>query len=479
MIPKYLAAILTFLGALMLPGIAHADECGYFWCESYLTYDSGNNLVYGYSLTEDWYYTGDYVGVEAYFYDPNSWEIYGAWQEGYESAEADFSTTPSSTGYYSIEAEHYWDDYLWEYYMWVWEDLGPSYASAYVSLSQQGPPSVTSVSLDTGEQVRGAIVTWQVDGTNLTNCSASPQATVYIDGTWGSYLYNCSPSEFDIGYSIPENMSTGSHTLTVTTSYGSSSGSFTVDDPTPSIQSLSSYVWDPGTVWSFTITGTGFGSSPLIAITGDVGSYGITSASDTAISAWVDTSSLGGSAAVTVTANGYGGNGFMQGWPGEAETSGPAEATISAPGCGDQRDTIIAQYAKYGVHLTPTCSSFAQSAQSEYYTSLMTGNSWAIIRQPLTINKSNGYGLDRWVQLYGTARGLTSVYRTPLDNAAAQGKPQSRHMYGDAADLDNPSRLLTDWQNLISAANGANADFVEPQSGRCGLSCAHADWRNH
>jgi hypothetical protein len=150
-------------------------------------------------------------------------------------------------------------------------------------------------------------------------------------------------------------------------------------------------------------------------------------------------------------------------------------------GCGDQRDTIIQEYSTYNVGWAPLCSSFSQSAQSQYFLppELMQNNAWAIIRGALTTPPSSGYGLDLWRQSYGAQRSPTSVYRTPSHNAAIGGAPHSRHMFGDAVDLANASGTQGEWQNMYNAAQVAGADYIEPQAGPCGIACTHGDWRYH
>jgi hypothetical protein len=169
-------------------------------------------------------------------------------------------------------------------------------------------------------------------------------------------------------------------------------------------------------------------------------------------------------------------------------TSSPADQ------CGDptsptslSRGALISEYAAYGVDLTPSCSDFNESAGSAYFShSELTVNDesvWSLIREPLTVGSGAGYGLDAWRVDYGSARTTNSVYRTPAHNSQVGGAAQSRHMYGDAADLNNQSGLLSEWQAMIAAAGQgageAQADFEEPQSGPCGIACAHADWRSH
>jgi hypothetical protein len=139
------------------------------------------------------------------------------------------------------------------------------------------------------------------------------------------------PTQLGIGYSIPASTTSGSHQLTIGTVYGVGHGTFTVDDPTPAISGISPSTWVAGGEQYFTISGSYFGSGPSIGITGDVGSYGMSSSSDTSISAFVDlTYSSGGSATVTVQSYGYGGNGFMEGSGGGSPNSQSSAAQIQA-----------------------------------------------------------------------------------------------------------------------------------------------------
>ena len=54
----------------------------------------------------------------------------------------------------------------------------------------------------------------------------------------------------------------------------------------------------------------------------------------------------------------------------------------------------------------------------------------------------------------------------------------SRHMHGDALDLNNDSGTQTEWNNMFYAAQRANADYIESQT-ESKLDHVHADWRNH
>lgn len=157
-------------------------------------------------------------------------------------------------------------------------------------------------------------------------------------------------------------------------------------------------------------------------------------------------------------------------------------ATAAHAACGDSRDALIQEYVTYGVSLHPTCSNFTSSRRTEYFafSELETGDySWALLRSPFVAAKSAGYGIDRWRYEYGGPRYTNSVYRNPARNQRIGGATQSRHMYGDAADLDNRSGSTSEWWNMYYAAGRAHADWREPTNGPCGYACHHADWRSH
>lgn len=177
--PKHLAALFIVLTALLLPAVARAGVCWYnsdYWCESYVVYDSNSNSVYGYSLTWDWNY-GNYVSVEASFYDPTVWDLFDAEQSDYTEADVSFSINTVITGYYEIEAEH-WVYGENCYDGCAWDDLGPSYASAYAT-----PPPVQYPSgyLD---EMRGELISYgSVDSSGtLYDVELDPDAYSYLLG---------------------------------------------------------------------------------------------------------------------------------------------------------------------------------------------------------------------------------------------------------------------------------------------------------
>jgi hypothetical protein len=163
---------------------------------------------------------------------------------------------------------------------------------------------------------------------------------------------------------------------------------------------------------------------------------------------------------------------------------GQGGATINIPpppppSCGDDRDSIIEEYRAGQVAWTPGCNDFSTSGGTAHF-------SWS------ELNRSPGsghppYGIVKsvlWTGLEDTrsnyARGgivIDSGYRCPHGNALVGGAYQSRHMWGDAADMhsqDNPWSQ-TEWNLLRNAAVAAGATYVEPYSQD--PDHVHADWR--
>jgi len=149
--------------------------------------------------------------------------------------------------------------------------------------------------------------------------------------------------------------------------------------------------------------------------------------------------------------------------------SGGSGGGGGSEGCGDERDQIIQEYVDFGVNFVPTCGDFTQDASSAHFSfaELNTGDySWAIIRDRLLT------GLETTRSNYGYPMLVNSGYRNPARNARIGGASQSRHMYGDAADIaagDCPT-----WNALAEAACRAGA-WVEPIS-LSGVGHVHMDW---
>ncbi len=180
--------------------------------------------------------------------------------------------------------------------------------------------------------------------------------------------------------------------------------------------------------------------------------------------------------------------------------SGNQSFNLTSPFCHDSRDQLIAEYGNYAVldssyrmpwpRFTPNCFELTNSAHSVYFQFSEINTScpsqggspefgWALIKNPLTVPASSGYGLDAWRQDYNAPRIINSGYRDPKQNNDCGGVSASRHILGDAADLRNQSGTQDEWDALRLAALQAHADFREDETGPCGLGCVHADWRYH
>ncbi len=148
------------------------------------------------------------------------------------------------------------------------------------------------------------------------------------------------------------------------------------------------------------------------------------------------------------------------------------KATCSAN--GDERERLIMEYPTYNVTPTPACSDFTQQSGSQYFTfSELTGGgyTWAILRNALFT------GLDATRTNYGQALTINSGYRSPSHNASIGGSATSRHMFGEAADVDNPNNDLATWRQICHAGRGANG-YIEPRS-ITGTGYVHIQWRYH
>lgn len=169
--------------------------------------------------------------------------------------------------------------------------------------------------------------------------------------------------------------------------------------------------------------------------------------------------------------------------------TGMTEQTVNAVGCGDndERDKIIEEYPKYGVNWIPTCDDFTTSARSvDFGPHALKSPDFLhyLARQPLIAPKEQQppRGIDAFVAFYGAPRTITSAYRSPAHNAKVGGKPNSRHVYGDAADFLNKTGSQSEWDDMVVAARSAKADGIGQVTfpdALCAISCVHTDWRDH
>lgn len=135
-----------------------------------------------------------------------------------------------------------------------------------------------------------------------------------------------------------------------------------------------------------------------------------------------------------------------------------------------------------GVHWTPGCNELVSSGGGTYFTFPEMKDptaSYAVLKEPMTIDASQQWGLNYWRESYGSARIMNSGYRTPRHNRGLNppGALGSSHTRGVAADLRNESGTQSEYDAMVAAAGTAQASFIEPTSGPCATNCTHADWR--
>ena len=123
--------------------------------------------------------------------------------------------------------------------------------------------------------------------------------------------------------------------------------------------------------------------------------------------------------------------------------------------CGDDRDDLIAEYKTWHVALSPQCSDFDNTAYTSYFSNLELSKNedppygWAL----LTVELLND--IDKWRFNYDQPMTVNSAYRNPYHNfnlpQGRQGAANSRHMFGDAIDIANPTRDMAGRNALLDA----------------------------
>ncbi len=156
-------------------------------------------------------------------------------------------------------------------------------------------------------------------------------------------------------------------------------------------------------------------------------------------------------------------------------------SAINAPRCNDWTQTVP---------ITPSYPSFCDftSKGTEPYCAV---HQWTLVRSPEVApieQPPSNPGIENWLAQIRSAgdeqyRMITSSYRDPLRNLgtiAASGRRAatlSRHMQGDAIDLQNITQSYDEYLLLSRAAHRAGANYIEPFTKYCKSVCVHADWR--
>jgi len=310
--------VVLAVALVMLPAPACAG-----W--GYSAVDVFSTTVVGTSTTylDSWeFYDGNHPYVEGTLM--REWETLGS---NYQFNEYDsfvsvqvYAALEPGNALYSMDGGHFAGLDQWNL-----NYLGYSEGWYYYFDPAAWPPYIYGISPNVG--VSGSSGYIPIYGAYLAPQGTTP--VVSMDGATLWIVYQ-SDNQINVYYS---NVSLGTHWLSVTTIYGTSNYvQFTAvaGDATPSITSISPEEWEAGATTNFSIAGTGFGTNPGLTITGGwIDNYGVYSAWDTGINAWVTVSPYAPDETVTVsvTSNGYWGNSFMEQYPNQPH-SGSANAQV-------------------------------------------------------------------------------------------------------------------------------------------------------
>jgi Peptidase M15 len=142
---------------------------------------------------------------------------------------------------------------------------------------------------------------------------------------------------------------------------------------------------------------------------------------------------------------------------------------LSAP-CGDERDSLVAEYVQANGPFKPSCGDFTRESHSAHFTfaELNSGDfSWAILRAELLA------GIEQTRQSYGDPLNVNSGYRNPAHQQSVNGAViDSRHVHGDAVDF---ASVESTWKRVRDAGKQAGA-CAEPLV-LSGSAHVHLDWR--
>jgi hypothetical protein len=144
--------------------------------------------------------------------------------------------------------------------------------------------------------------------------------------------------------------------------------------------------------------------------------------------------------------------------------------------CPGERGALVEEYRAGQVALNPGCTDFVQSVPGPSHYSFPQWNSgtygWALLEGSVI---SNTYCV---VSNLGSTPTLTSGYRNPAHNAIIGGAQNSRHVYGDAVDLDTPTApndTLYNSLRAIAKSGACSVACVEPRN--ISPSHYHGDYR--
>lgn len=308
--------------------------------------------------TVDTYSATELDPIANYYYDPYvagflgrkyftslNWEIIrsGSALGGSEDDIADgyMSAPTENFSRYQLESDHYVVAYYYEYepccgyYFYNPAGYGfastndPDWPSGQPFPPGDGPVWIQAQYLYLGTTaVEIAVSPPAIEAIQPTAAQRGQNGAIELYGQFMSTTYQAqisgsgvslaisyvSENQVELQFNIDSTAATGMRQLTLTNSFGTSNQEdFLIADPTPVITGISPASWEVGAQTDVVITGRGFGTRPLVNITGAGITITVTSATDTEIRAnfSIDTNTAEGQRTVTVTSQGYGGNPFI------------------------------------------------------------------------------------------------------------------------------------------------------------------------
>lgn len=173
--------------------------------------------------------------------------------------------------------------------------------------------------------------------------------------------------------------------------------------------------------------------------------------------------------------------------------SGQGSINVNGKCSTDSKSTVMEEYYSpnlFAVSYRPSCNDFVQNAEGGgtfNWSDWMTSQSgehdgWGLSQNGMlsqTLPSTQDYYVN---ELNGVDLILTSGYRCPHVNAAVGGASNSRHMYGDAADLIPNSGQLSgkgrqwgydEWWLLTLSGLEAGASYYEPWGTGAGQTTSH------
>ncbi|MDR3674359.1 MAG: hypothetical protein P4N24_02640 [Acidobacteriota bacterium] len=316
---SYLLALAVLLAGFCQPAAAQnieqVHEIEYeeetIECISAILASTSDYEIDTYGETQIFYY-GEWDGygayVESYLYSNNS-VIDEAWDEDDEMgiAAIEMADSVELGNTYLLVSYHYLDDGDCD--LWSIDSTNASVVA--------GTPYITTI--DPFSAQVGTSVAINVYGDNLID-PFTDDIDPSIAGA--GFTFNSASgysSPVTVNYSIALNASTGNLALTLSNRFGTSNGAtFNVYDPPPSISSIAPSSWDAGTSPRVVISGTGFGTNPLLTISPASAQCQNMQASDNGAYAqitcpqMVTSVNASGPLVITVTSQGYNGTGFAQ-----------------------------------------------------------------------------------------------------------------------------------------------------------------------